>query len=120
MFRKAGCAPFGVYVQNVMETSCDALGSGSGNVSRRPLMISTAALCSAEATQTLRCELQRSTCSSDPSRSYSALSPASEAVRNTGSPRASSVAALVAHPSLRISFRPRSRARSRKADETTA
>jgi hypothetical protein len=108
-----------VYVQNVIGTSCEALGSGSGNFARSSSMILSAGASSAEATDTLRCELQSSTCRIAPSRSNNALSPASDDVRRRGSPSDSSELALVAQPSLRICFSPFSSARSTKAAETT-
>ena len=74
------------------------------------------ALRSADAAATLRCELHRSTCTSNPSRSYNALSPASEPSRSRGSPSDSSEPTLVAQPSVRNSFSPASSALSRNAE----
>src|SRR2546430_13099282 len=54
---------------------------------------------SVEATETLRCELHRSTWSREPLRSKSALSPASDDDRRTASPSASRESTLVAQRS---------------------
>src|SRR5207247_9968128 len=106
MLRNAGCAPLGVYVQNVIGTSCEALGSGNGNAARISQMSFCAAARSVEATETLRCELQRSTWSREPLRSKSALSPASDDDRRTASPSVSGGSRLVATRALRTDLRP--------------
>ena len=89
-----------------------------GNVSRSDAMISSAVLRSGEATDTLRWELQRLTCSKTRRARRARSRPPRVELRRRGSPSTSSESALVAQLSVRSSVSPAPSARSRKADAT--